>query len=86
MTGVWEVAATVIATFGAAVAIIVVAVGKVARLRAAHPESPAAVTARLEALERGVEGVQGELADIQERLDFTERLLSKAPEERRIGD
>jgi hypothetical protein len=87
MTGVWEVAAAVIATFGAAVAIIVVAVGKVARLRAAHPESPAAdVTARLEALERGVQGLQQELADTQERLDFTERLLSKARQERPIGD
>jgi hypothetical protein len=86
MTGVWEVAAAVIATFGAAVTIIVVAAGRAARLRAAHPESPSAdVTARLEALERGVQGLQQELADTQERLDFTERLLSQAREERRIG-
>jgi uncharacterized protein YceH (UPF0502 family) len=52
---------------------------KIARLRATRPESPSAdVTARLEALER-------ELAETQERLDFAERLLSKAREERRIG-
>jgi len=44
---------------------------KIARLRAARPESPSAeVTARLEALER-------ELAETQERLDFAERLLTK---------
>jgi uncharacterized protein YceH (UPF0502 family) len=52
---------------------------KIARLRATRPESPSAdVTARLEALER-------ELAETQERLDFAERLLSKAREERQIG-
>jgi len=59
---------------------------KVARLRAARRESPSAdVTSRLEALERGVQDVQQELAETQERLDFTERLLSKTREERRIG-
>jgi len=59
---------------------------KIARLRATRPESlPADVTARLEALERGMQGLQEELAETQERLDFAERLLSKAREERRIG-
>jgi predicted nucleic acid-binding Zn-ribbon protein len=43
------------------------------------------VTARLEALERGVQDLQQELAETQERLDFAERLLTKAREERRIG-
>jgi predicted nucleic acid-binding Zn-ribbon protein len=58
---------------------------KLARLRAARPQAPSAdVTARLEALERGVEGLQQELVETQERLDFAERLLSKAREERRI--
>jgi hypothetical protein len=58
----------------------------VARLRARRLESPAAdVTARLEALERGAETLQREMAETQERLDFTERLLSKARDERRIG-
>jgi len=65
------------------VAIIAVALVKIARLRATRPDSPSAdVAARLEALERGVQGLQQELAETQERLDFTERLLSKAREER----
>ena len=63
-----------------------VTVLKIARLRAARPESISAdVTARLEALERGVQDLQQELAETQERLDFAERLLTKAREERRIG-
>ena len=59
---------------------------KLARLRAARQESPSAdVAFRLEALEREVQGLQQELAETQERLDFAERLLSKARDERRIG-
>ena len=59
---------------------------KIARLRAARLESPSAdVTARLEALERGMQDVQQELAETQERLDFAERLLTKAREQRQIG-
>ena len=68
------------------VAIIAVAAVKIARLRGTRPESPSSdVTARFEALERGVQDLQQELAETQERLDFAERLLSKAREERRIG-
>jgi predicted nucleic acid-binding Zn-ribbon protein len=68
------------------VGIPAVTVIKVARLRATRPESPSAeVAARFEELERGVQGLQQELAETQERLDFAERLLSKAREERRIG-
>lgn len=68
------------------VAIIAFAAVKIARLRATRPDSPSAdVTARLEALEGGVQDLQQELAETQERLDFAERLLSKAREERRIG-
>ena len=59
---------------------------KIARLRAARAASPSAdVTGRLEALERDVQGLQQELAETQERLDFAERLLSKARDEGRIG-
>ena len=59
---------------------------KVARLRASRPQAPSAdVTARLEALERDVQSLQREQAETQERLDFSERLLSKARDERRIG-
>lgn len=59
---------------------------KVARLFATRRESlPADVTARIEELEHGMQGIQQELAEAQERLDFAERLLSAAREERRIG-
>jgi predicted nucleic acid-binding Zn-ribbon protein len=68
------------------VAIIAFAAVKIARLRASRPESLSSdVTARLEELERGVQAIQDELAETQERLDFAERLLSNAREERRIG-
>jgi predicted nucleic acid-binding Zn-ribbon protein len=59
---------------------------RIARLRATRLQSPSAdVTERLEAVEHRVEDLQHELAETQERLDFAERLLSKAREERRIG-
>ena len=59
---------------------------KVAHLGTSRPELPSAdLTGRLEALERSVEHLQQEQAETQERLDFAERLLSKAREERRIG-
>ena len=63
-----------------------VTVLKIARLRAARQESPSVdVTGRLETLEHDVQSLQQELAETQERLDFAERLLSKAREERRIN-
>ncbi len=81
-----EVVPEVIVALIPLVAIIPVAAVKIARLRATRPESPPAdVTARFEALERDVQGLQQELVETQERLDFAERLLSKAREERRIG-
>jgi len=59
---------------------------RLARLRAARPQSlPVDTAERLEAVEHRVEDLQQELAETQERLDFAERLLSKAREERRIG-
>jgi predicted nucleic acid-binding Zn-ribbon protein len=59
---------------------------KIARLRASRAQSlPPEVTERLAAVEGRVEELQQELAETQERLDFAERLLSKAREERRIG-
>jgi len=65
------------------VAIVAVAAVKIARMRATRPDAPSAdVTAQLEALEHVVQGLQRELAETQERLDFAERLLSKAREER----
>ena len=66
-------------------AIIAFAAVKIVRLRATLPGSASPeVTARLEALERSVHDVQQELAETQERLDFAERLLSQAREDRRI--
>jgi hypothetical protein len=68
------------------VAIIAIAAVKIARLRATRPELPSTdVTARLEALEHGFQGLQQDLAETQERLDFAERLLTKAREDPRIG-
>lgn len=65
------------------VGIPAITVQKVARLRAARAASPSAdVTGRLEALERDFQILQQELAETQERLDFTERLLTKVREER----
>jgi predicted nucleic acid-binding Zn-ribbon protein len=59
---------------------------RIARLRATRLQSPSAdVTERLEAVEHRLEDLQQELAETQERLDFAERLLSQAREERRIG-
>ena len=59
---------------------------RIARLRAARPLSaPADVAERLEAVEQRVEDLQQELAQTQERLDFAERLLTKARDDRRIG-
>jgi hypothetical protein len=67
-------------------AIIAVAAVKIARLRATPSGSlPADASARLEALEHRVEELQQDLAETHERLDFTERLLSQARDERRIG-
>ena len=59
---------------------------KVARLWISRSQSPSAdVTARLEALEGSVQQLQQEQTETQERLDFTERLHSKAREDRQTG-
>src|SRR2546428_14063363 len=63
-----------------------VTIVKVARLWTGRPESPSAdVTARLEALERGVRDLQQEQADTKERLGFAGGFLRKAGGERRVG-
>ncbi len=67
-------------------AIIAFAAVKIVGIRARSPQLTAPdVTARLEALEHGFEALQQELSEAQERLDFAERLLSQAREERRLG-
>ncbi len=78
--------AVFLAAFFTTVGIAAFTVVKVARLFATRREVPSPdVTERLEEVERSVQGLQQELAETQERLDFAERLLSKAREERRIG-
>ena len=76
----------VVAVFIPVVAIIAVASVKIARLLAVRPQLPSAdVTERLEDLEHSVQSLQQQLAEAQERLDFAERVLAKARDERRIG-
>jgi multidrug resistance efflux pump len=59
---------------------------KIAQVRAAHAGLPSAdLTARLDELESTVAGLQDQLTEAQERLDFAERLLMEARQERRIG-
>jgi hypothetical protein len=66
-------------------AIIAFAAVKIARLRAIPPASTSTdITARVEALEHNVQVLQQEQSETQERLDFAERLLTKARDERRI--
>jgi hypothetical protein len=68
------------------VAILAYAAVKIAGMRASRSASVSTdVPERLEALERTVQSLQHDLAETQERLDFTERVLSQAREERRIG-
>lgn len=57
---------------------------RIAKLRAARGPSED-TTARLEALENRVQELEQGQAEVQERLDFAERVLSKARDERRIG-
>jgi hypothetical protein len=57
----------------------------VVRLRARRPVSPSEdVSGRFEALEAVVQGLQHDLSETQERLDFTERLLIEARDKRQI--
>jgi hypothetical protein len=66
-------------------AIIAIAAVKIARLRVTPPASASAdLIDRVEALERSVQVLQQEQAETQERLDFAERLLTKARDERRL--
>ena len=59
---------------------------KIEQVRAAHAKLPSAdLTARVEELESTVAGLQDQLTQAQERLDFAERLLTEARQDRRIG-
>jgi hypothetical protein len=68
------------------VAIIAWAAIKIARINAARStDSDSDLTGRVEELEHGLKGVQEQLTETQERLDFAERLLAKGKEDRRAG-
>ncbi len=68
------------------VAIVAIAAIKIAKVFAARPQAPPTeVTSRLETLEHSVQTLQQQLAETQERLDFAERLLTKARDEHRIS-
>ena len=71
----------------AGIAIICVTVVKVTRLRASRGSQALSreVAARFEALEQDFRALRQDLSETQERLDFTERLLTKAREEKRVG-
>jgi hypothetical protein len=67
-------------------AIVAFAAVRIARIRAGRPESLSAdVSARVDQLERDYHDLHEQLAETQERLDFAERLLTKAREDRQIG-
>ena len=60
---------------------------KIVKVRATSATSlPAEAAERLEALEQKVDGIQQELAEAHERLDFAERLLSQARDTRHLGE
>jgi hypothetical protein len=68
------------------VAIAAFAVIRLAKIKAAHLQSmPGEASARIDALEQDVQGLQQQLAETQERLDFAERLLSTGRDERGPG-
>ena len=68
------------------VAIVAVAGVKIARMFAARPQATSTdLTPRLETLEHNLQSLEQQLAETQERLDFAERLLTKARDEHRIG-
>ena len=58
---------------------------RIARMRAERRELPSDVTARIDALESGMQDLQQQLGETQERLDFAERMLSQARGDKRIG-
>jgi hypothetical protein len=70
------------------VAIVCGTLLKFANLRAAQQRDSGVgdTLARLDAVEQELATVRQELAEAHERLDFTERLLSKGQEARRIGE
>ena len=53
--------------------------------RGTELQAPAEVLDALDALDADVSKLRQELSEMQERLDFTERVLAQGPEARRVG-
>jgi hypothetical protein len=53
--------------------------------RGSELQAPIEVLEALDAIEADVSTLRQELSEMQERLDFTERLLAQGPEARRVG-
>lgn len=64
------------------IAIIAFASIRIAKIMAAGraADAPADLANRVEELEQGLQNVQQQLSETQERLDFAERLLAKGKE------
>jgi hypothetical protein len=72
-------------------AIIMTGLVKIARIRSAGLQGQGdpgvkQLESRLEAVEQEVAGLQHELSETQERLDFAERLLAQGRETKRMGE
>ena len=72
-------------------AIIMIGLVKIARLYAPGNQGQGGpvvkeLEARLDAVEQGLTGLQHELSETQERLDFSERLLAQGRETKRLGE
>ena len=66
-------------------AALALAFGLWAQRMQSSPAAAGDVEARIEALEIEMTNLRQELAEAQERLDFTERVLAQQPEPRRLG-
>ena len=75
-------------TLALLIPVLALAIGFVAILkmprRAFGQRSDPALSSRTEALEQEVTSLRKELAEVQERLDFAERLLTRPDEKRRV--
>jgi len=76
-----------VAIFAGCFIIVRFAIAFAKRLESRPPIAPPdpAIGERFEALEGDVQRLQQELVETQERLDFAERILGNAREERRFG-
>ena len=79
--------AGVIALLIPIVALVIGGVVKIVKVREAARQagSDPDLQARLAAMEQDLNAMRGELSETQERLDFTERMLTKEREEKRLN-